>query len=50
MTIMADDYKASKEAFVSGTTGSSVMHINVISSVALVCLPNIGPYCPVISN
>ncbi|TFK52782.1 GWT1-domain-containing protein [Heliocybe sulcata] len=29
------DYKASKEAFVSGMTGSSVGHINLVSSAAL---------------
>ncbi|THH17244.1 hypothetical protein EW146_g3541 [Bondarzewia mesenterica] len=29
------DYKASKEAFVSGMTGSTVMHINLVSAVAL---------------
>ncbi|KAF9781098.1 GWT1-domain-containing protein [Thelephora terrestris] len=29
------DYKASKEAFVSGATGSSITHINMISAVAL---------------
>ena len=33
------DYKASKEAFVSGTTGSSITHINIISAVALVYPP-----------
>ena len=32
------DYKASKEAFVSDTTGSSVTHVNMISLVALVSL------------
>lgn len=32
---MHDDYKTSKEAFVSGTTGSTVLHINAICSVAL---------------
>ena len=31
------DYKASKEAFVSGTTGSSVGHVNMVSLAALVC-------------
>lgn len=31
-----DDYKSSKEAFVSGMTGSNVLHINMISLVALV--------------
>ncbi|KAI0301405.1 GWT1-domain-containing protein [Russula brevipes] len=30
-----DDYKASKEAFVSNTTGSTVFHVNLISLVAL---------------
>ncbi|KAG1803939.1 GWT1-domain-containing protein [Suillus plorans] len=29
------DYKASKEAFVSGMTGSTVFHVNMISGVAL---------------
>ncbi|THH03925.1 hypothetical protein EW145_g5899 [Phellinidium pouzarii] len=29
------DYKASKEAFVSGATGSTVTHVNFISAVAL---------------
>ena len=33
---MNDDYKASKEAFVSGMTGSSVGHINMVSLVSLV--------------
>ncbi|KAH7928358.1 GWT1-domain-containing protein [Leucogyrophana mollusca] len=32
---MADNYKASKEAFVSGATGSTILHINMISAVAL---------------
>ncbi|KAG0697135.1 GWT1-domain-containing protein [Suillus ampliporus] len=32
---MSSDYKASKEAFVSGMTGSTVFHINMISGVAL---------------
>ncbi|KAH9944887.1 GWT1-domain-containing protein [Amylocystis lapponica] len=32
---MSDDYKTSKEAFVSGMTGSSIAHINMISLVAL---------------
>ncbi|KAI6041480.1 GWT1-domain-containing protein [Pisolithus marmoratus] len=32
---MHGDYKASKEAFVSGTTGSTVLHINAICSVGL---------------
>lgn len=30
-----NDYKASKEAFVSGMTGSTIFHVNMISSVAL---------------
>ncbi|KAF8259747.1 GWT1-domain-containing protein [Lactarius quietus] len=30
-----DDYKSSKESFVSGMTGSTVLHINLISFVAL---------------
>lgn len=33
---MDDNYKTSKEAFVSGMTGSSIFHVNVISAVALV--------------
>ena len=32
-----DDYKHSKEAFVSGMTGSTVSHVNMIALVALVC-------------
>ncbi|KAF8465850.1 GWT1-domain-containing protein [Russula ochroleuca] len=32
---MKDDYKHSKEAFVSGMTGSTVAHINMIALVAL---------------
>ena len=32
-----DDYKHSKEAFVSGMTGSTVFHVNMIALVALVC-------------
>ena len=32
-----DDYKYSKESFVTGMTGSTVLHINLISFVALVC-------------
>ncbi|OJA17265.1 hypothetical protein AZE42_03028 [Rhizopogon vesiculosus] len=32
---MNSEYKASKEAFVSGMTGSTVFHVNMISSVAL---------------
>lgn len=31
------DYKTSKEAFVSGMTGSSIGHINMLSLAALVC-------------
>ncbi|KAH8112762.1 GWT1-domain-containing protein [Phellopilus nigrolimitatus] len=30
-----NDYKASKEAFVSGTTGSTITHVNLISAVAI---------------
>ncbi|KAJ7641759.1 GWT1-domain-containing protein [Roridomyces roridus] len=33
-----DDYKAFKEASVSGLTGSTVTHVNLISSVALVSI------------
>jgi hypothetical protein len=33
------DYKAFKEASVSGLTGSTISHVNMISFVALVCLP-----------
>jgi hypothetical protein len=33
-----DDYKLSKEAFVSGMTGSTVSHVNMIALVALVRL------------
>ena len=36
-----DDYKSSKESFVSGMTGSTVLHVNMISFVALVCVPHI---------
>ncbi|KDQ51682.1 hypothetical protein JAAARDRAFT_163439 [Jaapia argillacea MUCL 33604] len=32
---MADSYKSSKEAFVSGMTGSTVGHINMVSAVAM---------------
>ncbi|KAG9308307.1 GWT1-domain-containing protein [Chiua virens] len=32
---MDNDYKASKEAFVSGMSGSTVFHVNAISAVAL---------------
>ncbi|KAI8996653.1 GWT1-domain-containing protein [Trametes punicea] len=41
---MNDDYKASKEAFVSGMTGSSVVHINKVSLSALI---SIALYCAV---
>ena len=34
--MMDNDYKASKEAFVSGMTGSSVGHINMVSLSSLV--------------
>lgn len=33
---MSDDYKTSKEAFVSGMTGSSIGHINMVSLASLV--------------
>jgi hypothetical protein len=39
LQITMNDYKASKEAFVSGMIGSTVFHVNMISSVALVCIP-----------
>ncbi|KAI0356839.1 GWT1-domain-containing protein [Trametes cingulata] len=35
---MNDDYKASKEAFVSGMTGSSIGHINMVSLTALISI------------
>ncbi|KAI0318210.1 GWT1-domain-containing protein [Amylostereum chailletii] len=35
---MDSAYKSSKEAFVSGTTGSSVSHINLVSSVAVLSI------------
>ncbi|KAI0372573.1 hypothetical protein BV20DRAFT_1034621 [Pilatotrama ljubarskyi] len=35
---MHDDYKASKEAFVSGMTGSSIGHINMVSLSALISI------------
>jgi hypothetical protein len=38
LTVHKDDYNHSKEAFVSGMTGSTVSHINVIALVALVRL------------
>ena len=37
LTVHKDDYKHSKEAFVSGMTGSTVAHVNMIALVALVC-------------
>ena len=39
---LTSDYKHSKEAFVSDTTGSTVFHVNLISLVALVC-PLLSP-------
>ena len=33
---MDDNYKATKEAFVSGMSGSSVFHVNAILAVMLV--------------
>jgi hypothetical protein len=38
LTVHKDDYNHSKEAFVSGMTGSTVSHVNMIALVALVCL------------
>lgn len=38
---MAEGYKTDKEAFVSGMTGSSIMHVILVSLVALVCPPNL---------
>ncbi|KAL1948259.1 hypothetical protein VTO73DRAFT_12334 [Trametes versicolor] len=35
---MDDNYKASKEAFVSGMTGSSIGHINMVSLAALISI------------
>lgn len=37
LTVHKNDYKHSKEAFVSGMTGSTVAHVNMIALVALVC-------------
>ena len=31
-----ENYKSSKEAFVSGATGSSITHVNLVSAAALV--------------
>ena len=36
MDLATDDYKSSKESFVSGMTGSTVLHINMISFVTYV--------------
>lgn len=36
LTNMDKGYKTDKEAFVSGMTGSSIMHVNLVSLVALV--------------
>lgn len=33
-------YKAEKEAFVSGTSGGSVLRINLVCSTAIVCFPS----------
>ena len=33
---MENDYKVKKEAFVTGMTGSTVMHVNLVSLAALV--------------
>lgn len=35
-----DGYKTSKESWVTGLSGSSIAHINLISSVAIVCSPS----------
>lgn len=35
LTVHKDDYKHSKEAFISGMTGSTVSHVNMIALVAL---------------
>ncbi|KAH9848063.1 GWT1-domain-containing protein [Lenzites betulinus] len=35
---MSDDYKTSKEAFVSGMTGSSIGHINMVSLASLISI------------
>ncbi|KAJ3494214.1 hypothetical protein NLJ89_g10855 [Agrocybe chaxingu] len=42
---MPDDYKAAKEAFVSGMTGSSITHINLISLVALIAVALYAAIC-----
>ena len=39
---MTEGYKTSKEAFVSGMTGSSITHVNLVSLVALVRPPNVS--------
>jgi phosphatidylinositol glycan class W len=39
---MNSEYKASKEAFVSGMIGSTVLHVNMISGVALVCISGLS--------
>lgn len=36
-----DDYKTSKEAFVSGMTGSSIGHVNMVFLVGLVSVYNV---------
>jgi len=38
LTDHKDDYKHSKESFVSGMRGSTVSHVNMMALVALVCL------------
>ncbi|KAI1795530.1 GWT1-domain-containing protein [Ganoderma leucocontextum] len=38
MDAMNDDYKASKEAFVSGMTGSTIGHINLVSLASLLSI------------
>lgn len=37
--LMDGDYKQAKEAFVSGTTGSDITHVNLIVAVGLVRSP-----------
>ena len=40
---MDADYKASKEAFVTGMTGSSIGHVNMVSLASLVSNTRIPP-------
>lgn len=50
LTTHKDDYKHSKEAFVSGMTGSTVSHVNMISLVALVCFPFLSLLRPLLTS